>query len=168
MRPLQGVKGVGVEYQAGYLYYSYMNQADGVAFTANPPNLAFSIMHAARLIEERMETALAGVGLSVAKHSALTKLQEAGEPLTLSELAEKLSCVRSNITQLVDRLEADGLVRRVADPSDRRSVRAELTDLGKERQVAGSTEVSRIQQDVVERLGGSDLGALESALGSFE
>ena len=115
-----------------------------------------------------MEAALAGVGLSVAKHSALTKLQEAGEALTLSELAEKLSCVRSNITQLVDRLESDGFVRRVADPSDRRSVRAELTDLGKERQAAGSAEVARVQHDVAERLGASDLSTIESALSSFE
>ena len=34
------------------------------------------------------------------------------------------------MTQLVDRLEADGLVRRVADPTDRRSVKAEITDEG--------------------------------------
>jgi DNA-binding MarR family transcriptional regulator len=145
-----------------------MNQADGAAFTANPANLAFSIVHAARLIEDRMEGALGGVGLSVAKHTALTRLQEAGEPLTLSELAERLSCVRSNITQLVDRLESDGLVRRVADPSDRRSIRAELTELGKERQVAGAAEVVRVQQEVIEKLGGADLSAIEAALSSFE
>jgi DNA-binding MarR family transcriptional regulator len=145
-----------------------MNQADGAAFTTNPANLAFSIVHAARLIEDRMEGALGGVGLSVAKHTALTRLQEAGEPLTLSELAERLSCVRSNITQLVDRLESDGLVRRVADPSDRRSIRAELTELGKERQVAGAAEVVRVQQEVIEKLGGADLSAIEAALSSFE
>ncbi|HKY97065.1 MAG TPA: MarR family transcriptional regulator, partial [Gemmatimonadaceae bacterium] len=102
------------------------------------------------------------------KHTALTKLQEAGEPLTLSDLAERLSCVRSNITQLVDRLESDGLVRRVADPSDRRSIRAELTDLGKERQVAGAAEMTRVHQEVIEKLGGADLNAIETALSSFE
>ena len=36
-------------------------------------------------------------------------------------LAERLTCAKSNVTQLVDRLEADGLVRRKLDPSDRRS-----------------------------------------------
>jgi DNA-binding MarR family transcriptional regulator len=145
-----------------------MNQADGATVTGNASNLAFSIVHAARLIEERMEGALGAVGLSVAKHTALTKLQEAGEPLTLSDLAERLSCVRSNITQLVDRLESDGLVRRVADPSDRRSIRAELTDLGKERQVAGAAEMTRVHQEVIEKLGGADLNAIETALSSFE
>ena len=126
-----------------------------------------SILHAAHAIEDRIETALGNVGLSIAKHSALSRLSEAGEPLTLSELAERLSCVRSNITQLVDRLEADGLVRRVADPDDRRSVRAELTELGAEKQVAGSTEVARIHSEIAERLHSSDLGVLESALSSI-
>lgn len=144
-----------------------MNQADGAAFPSSGANLTMSILHAAHAIEERLEKALDGVGLSMAKHSALTKLQEAGEPLTLSELAERLSCVRSNITQLVDRLEADGLVRRVADPNDRRSVRAELTSLGVDRQASGASEVSRIQGEIAERLSSTDLGGLESALSAI-
>lgn len=107
------------------------------------------------------------MGLSMAKHSALSRLQEAGEPLTLSELAERLSCVRSNITQLVDRLEADGLVRRVADPSDRRSVRAELTALGREKHAAGASELVRVQGEIAERLGQTDLTTLELALSAL-
>jgi DNA-binding MarR family transcriptional regulator len=144
-----------------------MNQADGAAFAPTGANFTMSILHAAHAIEDRMEKALDSVGLSMAKQSALTKLQEAGSPLTLSELAERLSCVRSNITQLVDRLEADGLVRRVADPDDRRSVRAELTDLGVEKQAAGAAELSRIQAEIAERLASSDLGGLESALSAL-
>jgi DNA-binding MarR family transcriptional regulator len=70
----------------------------------------FLLMHAAGTIEKRLEDALAGVGLSLAKFGALTFLVRAGEPLSLSECAAKMTCVRSNITQLVDRLEADGLV----------------------------------------------------------
>lgn len=144
-----------------------MNQADGAAFAPSGANFTMSILHAAHAIEDRIETALGTVGLSIAKHSALSRLSEAGEPLTLSELAERLSCVRSNITQLVDRLEADGLVRRVADPDDRRSVRAELTDLGLERQVAGTREVTRIHSEIAERLQSADLVVLESALASL-
>jgi DNA-binding MarR family transcriptional regulator len=37
------------------------------------------------------------------------------------------------MTGLVDHLERDGLVERVPDPDDRRSVRARLTPAGKER-----------------------------------
>jgi DNA-binding MarR family transcriptional regulator len=144
-----------------------MNQADGDPTTTSAPHFTFSILHAAQLIEGQIEGALEKVGLSMAKHSALSQLAEAGSPLTLSELAERLSCVRSNITQLVDRLEADGLVRRVNDPSDRRSVRAELTELGVERQAAGAEEVARVQKEISGRLSSQDLSSLESALSSI-
>jgi len=86
-----------------------------------------ALVHAAHRVEARVETALAGVGLSNAKFEALSVLVSQDRPISLSELAEKLTCVRSNVTQLVDRLEADGLVKRTDDPADRRAVRAEVT-----------------------------------------
>ena len=128
------------------------------------PHFTVSLLHAASAVTERLEAALDTVGLSMAKHSALTSLAEAGEPITLGELAARLSCVRSNITQLVDRLEADGLVRRTDDPSDRRSVRAELTSLGAEKQKAGQAEIARVQHQFAGRISGADLLGLESAL----
>ncbi|HVF40085.1 MAG TPA: MarR family transcriptional regulator [Gemmatimonadaceae bacterium] len=127
----------------------------------------FAMLHAAQVVSDELETALGRVGLSMAKHSALSELARSKAPLTLSELAAKLSCVRSNITQLVDRLEADGLVRRVADAGDRRSVRAELTDLGKEKQLAGAREIERTQQTLSERLSETEKAALEGSLGAF-
>jgi len=75
-------------------------------------------------VEER----LADAGLSLPKLAALHQLSQAGDSLPLGQLAERLACVKSNVTQLVDRLEADGLVVRAADPNDRRSRLAVLTD----------------------------------------
>ena len=115
---------------------------------SSAPHWTFSVLHAAHLIEDRIEQGLAKVGLSMAKQGALTELASAGEPLTLSQLATRLSCVRSNMTQLVDRLEADGFVKRLADPEDRRSVRAELTPLGKERQRVGEKAMKKVQSDL--------------------
>jgi DNA-binding MarR family transcriptional regulator len=89
---------------------------------------------------------IATVGLSAAKYSVLALLADAGEPLALSDLAARTSCVRSNMTQLVDRLEADGLVRRVDDPADRRVVRAALTPLGEERQAEGAKQMAKVQK----------------------
>ena len=125
------------------------------------------MLHAAQAIGDSLEAALGRVGLSMAKQSALTQLAQAGEPLTLSELAARLSCVRSNITQLVDRLEADGLVKRIDDASDRRSVRAALTALGRKKQVAGAEEVARVQAEITRRLSAAERRALEVALGSL-
>src|SRR5687767_5107896 len=140
-----------------------MNDSDGKA----SPHFSLAILHAAQTISDRMEEALGTVGLSVAKQSALTELAEAGEPLTLSELAARLSCVRSIITQLVDRLEGDGLVRRVADPADRRTVRAALTPLGVDKQLAGAAELSRVQDDLASRVSAADRASLEGALGAL-
>lgn len=130
-------------------------------------NLMFSIINTGRALEQKLEEALARVGLSLAKFGALTHLVEAAEPLSLGDCARKMTCVRSNITQLMDRLEADGLVRRVADPQDRRAVRAVVTRLGLKRQAAGAKEVARVQEEVFTALGGVDHVALSRALSAI-
>ena len=104
-------------------------------------------------VESRLEAALEPVGLSLAKFGVLAQLAAAGEPLPLGTLAERRACVRSNITQLVDRLEAEGLVRRSDDPKDRRSVRAELTDEGRARYQAGLKALARMEKELFEPLG---------------
>ncbi len=129
--------------------------------------LMFSLIYTGHAVEQRLEEALAQVGLSLAKFGALTHLVQAGEPISLSECAKKMTCVRSNITQLVDRLEADGLVRRVEDPQDRRAVRAEITQIGLERQAAGAKAVARVQAELAKTLDGIDQGALERALSAI-
>src|SRR3954469_3284749 len=91
----------------------------------------FAVLHAAGTLESRVEEQLAEVGLSLPKLAALHQLSQAGDSLPLGQLAERLACVKSNVTQLVDRLEADGLVVRAADPNDRRSRLAVITDSGK-------------------------------------
>ena len=152
------------------MYYSYMKririEPDGRGEADR--QLMFSLVNAGRAVEQRLEEALARVGLSLAKFGALTHLLEAGEPLNLSECAKKMTCVRSNITQLMDRLEADGLVRRVDDPQDRRAVRAAVTPLGAERQAAGAEEVARVQAGLAETLNDTDQGALQRALSAIE
>jgi DNA-binding MarR family transcriptional regulator len=133
----------------------------------NGSQTMISLLRAAHAIEKRLEDALEKVGLSNAKFGALTILVEAGEPLSLSECAERMTCVRSNITQLIDRLEADGLVRRVDDPADRRGVKAMLTPLGIERQVAGAKQVDHVQKEVARTLAGVDRTTLAKALSAF-
>jgi DNA-binding MarR family transcriptional regulator len=134
----------------------------------NDRQLMFSLVNTGRAIEQRLGDALARVGLSLAKFGALTHLVEAGEPLNLSECAKKMTCVRSNITQLMDRLEADGLVRRVEDPQDRRAVRAAVTRLGAARQAAGAKEVAKVQAKLAKTLSGKDHGALQRALSAIK
>src|SRR2546423_11752971 len=89
-----------------------------------------SLLETAEAVEARLEAAVSPLGLSLAKLGVLHPLAEAREPLSLSELAQRQHCVRSNITQLVDRLEKDGLGRRRPYPRDRPGLPAPLTPAG--------------------------------------
>ena len=152
------------------MYNSSMNETDGRA--AGSATIAdttiFSVIHAAHVLEDKLEDALAKAHLSMPKFSVLKELATADEPLSLGELANRLSCVRSNMTQLVDRLEADGLVRRVDSPTDRRSVKAEITETGRKRQADGSKEVERLQEEVAAMVPIADRATLVRLLESLK
>src|SRR5258708_39062854 len=91
-------------------------------------------------------------------------ISDAKEPVALSDMAQRLACVRSNMTQLVDRLEQDGLVRRRADSADRRSVRAELTPTGERAHAAATAALDQEQRAIVAGLGSGPAARLKSAL----
>jgi DNA-binding MarR family transcriptional regulator len=113
------------------------------------PATVIQILDALGTVESRLEEALEPLGLSLSKLAALAHLVEAGEPLPLGTLAERCACVRSNITQLVDRLEAERLVVRADDPRDRRSVRAELTEAGRTRHDEGLRALQEVDREVL-------------------
>ena len=108
----------------------------------------FSFLRAAGSLEDFVETRLAEIGLSLPKLAALQRLNDAGGVLPLGQLAGRLSCVKSNVTQLVDRLEADGFVARESDPLDKRCRRAVITEQGRAAREVGA----RIQREAEERL----------------
>ncbi|TMF62603.1 MAG: MarR family transcriptional regulator, partial [Chloroflexi bacterium] len=73
-------------------------------------------------------------GLSEGRFQILVRLHHVdGGRIPMGELAEMLDVSPRTVTGLVDNLERDGLVKRVDDPDDRRSVYAEITDQGRER-----------------------------------
>ena len=111
-----------------------------------------AMLHAAYAAADEVEAKLNAVGLSWAKLAALKVLSEAGESLPLGQLAERLSCVKSNITQLVDRLEADGLVARKPDPKDRRTKLAVLTAAGRKAVKDGTRAQQAAEREVLSRL----------------
>jgi DNA-binding MarR family transcriptional regulator len=123
-----------------------------------------SILRAASAIERRCEEVLAHADLSCAKFAALSRLVQAGKPLSLSELAEKLTCVRSNITQLVDRLQEDGLAQRIDNPADRRTKMAVVTSHGVERQAAGLRELQNVYRELGPVLAKVDTKIMEQIL----
>jgi DNA-binding MarR family transcriptional regulator len=114
----------------------------------------FQLMGALQAVHTRLEAALEPVGLSLAKFGVLARLVSAGEALPLGRLAERCACVRSNITQLVDRLESEKLVVRAPDPRDRRSIRAELTAEGRRLYDEARSALEATEQEVFALLPG--------------
>jgi DNA-binding MarR family transcriptional regulator len=135
---------------------------------ATPRAGLFALLHAADAAQAHAESGLATLGLSLAKLSALHHLSAAGESLPLGQLADRLSCVKSNITQLIDRLEADGLVTREPDPNDRRSRLAVMTAAGRKAFEQGTRIQQQSEQEVFGTLSDEEarqLASLMSKLG---
>jgi DNA-binding MarR family transcriptional regulator len=112
------------------MYISHMNEFEACP-TEGALGLLTFLIKSGRFAESKLDQALDSVGLTFVKWRMLDSLAKADSPVSLGKLAEHLNCVKSNITQLTDRLEAEGTVKRVPDPEDRRSILIELTETGR-------------------------------------
>jgi MarR family transcriptional regulator, organic hydroperoxide resistance regulator len=79
----------------------------------------------------KVAAALGRLGISFAQAHAL-RLLDPEEPMPMSALAERLFCDASNVTGIVDRLEARGLVERRSAEGDRRVKALGITPAGVE------------------------------------
>jgi DNA-binding MarR family transcriptional regulator len=84
-------------------------------------------------ILKEIERSLAEVGISGPQAFALNCLKYGTSPMTPVRLASYLAQESQSLTGLIDRMEAQGWVRRVRDLPDRRSLRVELTPAGEEK-----------------------------------
>ena len=116
----------------------------------------FSVINAGNALQEKLSGELERIGLSMAKYGALCTLAAAEEPLPLSVCARQMTCVKSNITQLMDRLEKDELIERIPDPKDRRSVRAKITDKGAQLQKTGDEICALLEAELAQLLSAID------------
>src|ERR1700674_1876837 len=98
-------------------------------------------------------------GLSEGRLGVLFRLYRCG-PTPLGDLATDLDSTPRNITGLVDHLERDGLVERVPDPEDRRSVRASLTQAGRSRIESIWQEAFAHQHEIAAGLNKEELAQL--------
>ena len=119
-----------------------------------------SLMRAQQIVLARVEEVLRPFDLTFARYEMLMILvfSRAGA-LPLSRLGDRLQVHPTSVTNAVDRLEAQGLVRRSPHPSDRRATLAEVTDAGRDLARAATGELNArvfarpgLGEDAVERL----------------
>ena len=84
------------------------------------------IARSSRLMLRHSEERFQKLGLSVAQMPVLYALKE-GNSLTQTELAKLAQIEQPTMAQLLTRMERDGLIRRTANPDDKRSALISLT-----------------------------------------
>jgi DNA-binding MarR family transcriptional regulator len=96
-------------------------------------NILGRIVRLSRVLEKEYKKLFAEYGLEPFEFDVLTTLRRSGEPyeLTASALLKASLVTSGAITNRIDRMEAKGLVERVRDLDDRRSVRIRLTTHGR-------------------------------------
>ena len=117
----------------------------------------------ARRKHSTLVPALAELDLTPVQGHAL-RLLDPERPIAMSALADALFCHASNVTGIVDRLEARGLVERQTGQEDRRVKTLALTEAGK-RVRSQVVELVRRPPPEIAALGASDQRALREILG---
>lgn len=124
--------------------------------------IRLKLVRAAGLLNREVVACLRPLGLTDAQWRMMARLgeEDAGEGISQADLGADLRMNRSNVTGLVDRLEAQGLVARRACGDDRRVRRVALTEKGREAEecVAGRLD------DLVEALAPAELARLADLL----
>jgi DNA-binding MarR family transcriptional regulator len=105
-------------------------------------------------------------GLSVHEYEVMVRLSEAPDRvLRMSQLAADLAHSRSRLTHTIARMEAAGLVQRVACESDARGVNCMLTEAGWQALVAAAPgHVESVRERLVDVLSDDELAALGTAM----
>lgn len=90
-----------------------------------------SVMRVQQILLSAVDTALRPHSLTFARYEALVLLSfsRTGR-LPMRVMGDRLQLHPTSVTNIVDRLQADGLVRRVPHPTDRRATLVEITDSG--------------------------------------
>ncbi len=92
-----------------------------------------SVIRAEQILAGRAEEAVRPLGLTFARYEVLMLLlfSQRGE-LPLGKIGERLQVGAASVTNAIDRLERDRLVRRRMNPSDGRGVLAAITKRGRD------------------------------------
>src|ERR1041384_4001899 len=104
-----------------------------------------SVMRVQQIVLSAVDSILRPHGLTFARYEALVLLtfSRTGR-LPMRVMGERLQLHPTSVTNIVDRLQADGLVRRTPHPTDRRATLVEITDAGLKRREDATAAVVEV------------------------
>ena len=116
---------------------------------------ATAVMRVQQIVLAAVDEALRPFDLTFARYEALVLLQFSRKgSLPLGKMGARLMIHPTSVTNIVDRLEAQGFMKRVAHPTDRRTTLAEITDDGRrvvQEATKAVTEVAFAMDGLTER-----------------
>ena len=124
--------------------HGWNEAADGMAAVT-------SIVRAQQILLQRIDTVLRPLDLTFARYEILMLLSFTRKgALPMTRMGALLQVHPTSVTSAVDRLEAQGFVKRQPHPTDRRAVLAAITQAGRARGLAATTALTA---QVFEQLG---------------
>lgn len=127
-------------------------------------DLGFQFGRILRRIIEAERPLLTAHDLSMWGYIALTHLAESPVHTQL-ELARAIGYDKTRLVALLDELQAAGLVRREADPDDRRARIVHLTEAGRRRHASARRDIREMEEAMLTDLSSRERAALLAALG---
>jgi DNA-binding MarR family transcriptional regulator len=110
-----------------------------------------AILRSGELLHEQVKAVMRSYDLTFARYEVLTWLATDPESsVTLSWISRTLRIPPATVTNIIDRLEADGLIRREPHPTDARTTLAVITEKGRKLALDATADLN---ENVYERIG---------------
>jgi DNA-binding MarR family transcriptional regulator len=130
-------------------------------FSSLEEEVYLNLQRTAESLSRRLVDELKASGLSPTQYNVLRILRGAGaEGLACGELAERMVTRDPDITRLLDRLEASGMVTRAREQKDRRVITTRITREGLRLLSELDPTVARLHKQQLQRLGKERLRAI--------
>jgi DNA-binding MarR family transcriptional regulator len=137
-----------------------MERQSEVSEPANPLRV---VGHAYRTFARIVDAQLRDLGLAMSQLPVLIVLKQ-GKPLPQAELARLARVEQSSMAQLLNRMERDGLIKRVADPADKRSRLISLTSGALRRMQKGKAVMDATVKIALQGLSTADIERLSELM----
>lgn len=130
--------------------------------------LGLLVARLARLWRRRADQALLAHGLSEATSHPLLILSRRGKCIRQGELANEMGIEGPSLVRLIDLLQAEGLVERRGDPTDRRAKMLHVTPLGETKVAEINRVLQRLRAELMQDISGDDLATTFDVLRRIE
>src|SRR5262245_3238573 len=134
-------------------------------------SLGYQVNHLARLLAQALRSRIEELGVVPGQFAQLLALYEQ-DGLTQSELSRRVRIEQPTMAVTLKRMERDGLVERVPDPSDRRQALVLLTERARRLEGDLTDAAQAINAEAVDGLSAAEISAfmrtLDRLIGNLE